>query len=183
MHSGWLVPTHPQVEEKEIKFIKNVIGRKSRWKPSNTSRFVHLLGEGKEVSSIGLSLSTPGPKFLHLLEQALLDIVSDPEEELIMVYGVPNYEYHGREKVVIDGKTSFFDFTGGIGWGDSYPFCMFMEGFNKCFLPVKDGQLIPINRWDKFPREMIRFYGVERLRIMEEGEAEDWKKLPMLLWE
>ena len=48
-------------------------------------------------------------------------------------------------------------------------------------MTVKDGYWVPHSDWAKFPREMIWFYGVERLRIMEEGEAEDWKKLPMLL--
>lgn len=43
-----------------------------------------------------------------------------------------------------------------------------------------------------FPRELIWFYGVERLRIVQNtmyvdddgGEdCEDWKSLPMLLWD
>lgn len=58
-----------------------------------------------------------------------------------------------------------------------------MEGFNKRLAQVKDGNWVPYNDQGKFLRELIWFYGVERLRIMDDGEAEDWKKLPMLLWE
>jgi hypothetical protein len=86
--------------------------------------------------------------------------------------------------VVIDGKTYFFDFSGGGIWGDLNPFYRFMGGFNKRLAQIKDGQLVPYYDQGKFPRELLWFYGVERLRITEEGgEAEDWKKLPMLLWE
>ncbi len=54
-------------------------------------------------------------------------------------------------------------------------------------MQVEDEQLVAREsegrEWGLFPRELIWFYGVERFRITEEGEAEDWKKLLMLLWE
>lgn len=110
LHSGWLVPTSPKVKEDETDFTYFIIP-KSLLRSSNESRNFHLLGEVKEEPTIGLSLSTPGPQFLHFLEQGLLDICSDPAEELLAVLGMLAYEYHSREKVVIDGKTYYFDFT------------------------------------------------------------------------
>jgi hypothetical protein len=36
---------------------------------------------------------------------------------------------------------------------------------------------------DYFLGELIWLYGVERLRLMKKEFEEDWRKLPMLLWE
>lgn len=91
-----------------------------------------------------------------------------------------------QQWVVVDGDKYFYDIlhcdspqSGDRGGLFNY----FLRRFNCVDLIVKDGYWVPHNDWAKFPREMIWFYGVERLRIMEEDEAEDWKKLPMLLWE
>jgi hypothetical protein len=166
------------VKEKEAEYNKYWVRGKS-WVYPDIPRCFNLLGEVKEESTIGLSLTTPGPQFLHFLEQDLLDIGSDPNKKLLVVRGVPSYENHGREKVVIDGKAWYFKFTANGGWR---PFSR--KGLDKRSGQVEDGQWVSHNDQNQFPRELIWFYGVERLRITDEsGEAEDWKKLPMLLWE
>ncbi|PMD15778.1 hypothetical protein NA56DRAFT_325910 [Hyaloscypha hepaticicola] len=90
LHSGWLVPTSPKVKEDETDFTYFIIP-KSLLRSSNQFRNFHLLGEVKEEPTIGLSLSTPSPQFLHFLEQGLLDICSDPGEELLAVLGMLAY--------------------------------------------------------------------------------------------
>jgi hypothetical protein len=123
-------------------------------------------------------LTVPGPQFLYFLEQGLFDVDSDPGKELDRSGGLPS-----SRKVVIDGKRYLLDFTRNLGGISVLRFWGFLERFNKRPVLVKDGQAVPHKYWNRFPKELIWFYGVERLRIMEEGEAEDWKKLPMLLWE
>jgi len=60
----------------------------------------------------------------------------------------------------------------------------FMEKVNGVTLHVKNGKLVPPpEKRGGFPRELVWFYGVERLSIVEKGVEEDWKKLPMLLWD
>jgi hypothetical protein len=69
-----------------------------------------------------------------------------------------------------------------IWFGNS--FISFMEKLNGAALHVKNAMLVPPpQKRDGFPRELVWFYGVERLRIVEKGIEEDWKKLPMLLWD
>ena len=185
LHSGWLVPTYPKLKAGESQSNRCFMRRESLWRSLNKSRHFDLLGEVKEVSTIGLSLSTPGPQFLHFLEQDLLDIRLGPSGERFVDWGGSSYIFRTSEKVVIHGKTYFF--TAQQGSKNANPFWTFMMGFNKGPGQVKDGHLVPHDDSDKFPRELIWFYGVERLRNVsitdESDEAEDWKKLPMLLWE
>jgi hypothetical protein len=202
LQSGWLVPTSPKVKEEEAAYNKYSVRVKSLGVSSDMHRYFHLLGEVKEESPIGLSLATPGPQFLHFLEQGLLHIDSEPDEELSAVLEVPACVFECHERVVIDGEIYFFNFTGNGGWisrdkfwklmncfngGGRGKFWEFMDGFNRRLMRVEEEQLLALDEWSEwggiFPRELIWFYGVERLRITEEGEAEDWKKLPMLLWE
>jgi hypothetical protein len=181
MHSGWLVPTNSKVKEEETAFSKFLIRGSPLERSSKRSRYFHLLGEAKEVSTIGLSLTSPGPQFLHFLEQVLLHIRLGPGGERYVVWGGSYYLSEIREKVVINGKTYFY--TAHQGWNIANPFWTFMRSFNRRVAQIKDGQVVPHRYWEKFPRELVWFYGVERLRIMQEGEAENWKKMPMLLWE
>jgi hypothetical protein len=181
LHSGWLVPTSPKVKEKEAEYNKYWVRGKS-WVYPDIPRCFNLLGEVKEESTIGLSLTTPGPQFLHFLERDLLDIASEPGEEL---YAGCGFQYH--ERVVIDGEVYFFHFGAKGSWSGRGNFWDFMDGFHRGLVQVEEEHLIAFanewGTWGTFPRELIWFYGVERLRITAEGEAEDWKKLPMLLWE
>jgi hypothetical protein len=53
---------------------------------------------------------------------------------------------------------------------------------------VRNGELVRHEdgwNWtqNRFPRELVWFYGVERLRIVKDGEVADWKTLPMLPWQ
>ena len=186
LQSGWLVPTSSKVKEEEAGYNKYRARGKS-WVYPDIPRCFNLLGEVKEESTIGLSLTTPGPQFLHFLEQDLLDIRSGPDQEHWEALGASSNLFYHREKVVIDGDIYFFDFSKS-GWGGRGNFREFMDGFNRSLVRVEEEQLVALDdEWSEwegtFPRELIWFYGVERLRIMEEGEAEDWKKLPVLLWE
>jgi hypothetical protein len=184
LHSGWLVPTSPKVKEEEAEYNKYYARDKSlRVRvSSDMPRHFHLLGEVKEESAVGLSLTSPGPQFLHFLEQDLLNIASEPRKELY-----PGCGFQCHERVVIDGEVYFFDFGAKGSWSGRGNFLDFMDGFHRGLVQVEEEHLIAFanewGTWGTFPRELIWFYGVERLRITEEGEAEDWKKLPMLLWE
>ena len=49
---------------------------------------------------------------------------------------------------------------------------------------MKDGELVPPESSDqRFPREVVWFYGVERLLNNVGLSEDDWKSLPMLLWD
>jgi len=134
------------VKEEETRLDKCLIRGEPIWRYFNKGRHFHLLGEVKGVSTTCLSLSTPGPQFLHFLEQDLLDIGSDPDKKLLVLRGVPSYEYHGRrEKVVIDGKTWYFKFTANGGWR---PFSR--KGLDKRSGQVEDGQWVSHNDQDQF---------------------------------
>jgi hypothetical protein len=93
-----------------------------------------------------------------------------------------------REEAVVDGQTiSFYllhrDHDLGLEFFDRTPFWDFMLKFNKLMVGVRNGKLRLYRSPGKgFPRELVWFYGVERLRSVEKDEN-DWRNLPLLLWD
>ncbi len=179
------------VKVEETKYKEYLILGRGQWfwRSSDTSRCFHVLGEVREKSTIGLSLTTPGPQFLHFLERRILTINSSADERLYWLLGVP-YNRLGRKRVVVDGEPYHIAFSADHSSSNPTEFWNFMNGFNRRLVQIEGEQLVARkseegkwSEWGLFPRELIWFYGVERLRIIEEGEEEDRKKLPMLLWE
>jgi hypothetical protein len=124
--------------------------------------------------TIPLQITSPGPQYLHFLESGIL-LVSK--------------EYLSQRfdpvEAVVDGQRYFFTINDRNNREPVEPLATFLYKFNKVKLLVKDGELqVPKNNDGKFPRELVWFYGVERLRILGGKETEDdWKSLPKLLWD
>ncbi|KAN0120356.1 hypothetical protein V8E51_002564 [Hyaloscypha variabilis] len=157
LSSGWLVLGHEAFREREDAYCKDFASRNStdhhRYRDGEMT--CSLLGVLQPTTTSSIKLGAAGPQFLYFLEQ-----------DLILI-GVGPFEQLGLD---------------AIRFGNSL--FSFMEKVNGVTLHVKNGKLVPPpEKRDGFPRELIWFYGVERLSIVEKGVEEDWKKLPMLLWD
>lgn len=133
-----------------------------------------LLGQLTQDLTIPLQITSPGPQYLHFLESGILLVSKE--------YFRQRFD---PAEAVVDGQRYFFAINDRKNWEPVEPLATFLYKFNKVKLQVKDGELqVPKRNNEKFPRELVWFYGVERLRIVEGKETEDdWKSLPKLLWD
>lgn len=128
-------------------------------------KYFSMLGEAVN-DAIPLRISQPGPHYLFFLERGF--IAAGANE---------------------DSKD---DVTGGEEWqivqprGDYEPcFVSFLEAFNDIRMKVKDGLVLdPKYQDNRAPRELVWFYGTERLEVTQSKKhaKDDWKSLPKLLW-
>jgi hypothetical protein len=188
LNSGWLIPTHEKIEKEEDIYASIFVQHQclsftmNPMESPKEFRLFSLLGQTREKTSISISLASPGPQFLHFLESGIFTI-HPKEDPTPLPYRIPGSAK--REKVVLEGKTYFFDFAKGMDYEHHWYFALFMQLFNMRYLYVKNDDLeLPCyTKGTEFPRELIWFYGVERLRLVEKEFDEDWRNLPMLLWE
>jgi hypothetical protein len=98
--------------------------------------------------------------------------------------------FEGRQllgAVALEGREHFLVFGGFDAWG----FRSFMGTFNERLPRVEEIKSLPPRYiGDRFPRELLWFYGIERLRVFErawgiseeEEKDDDLEKFPMLPW-
>jgi hypothetical protein len=56
-----------------------------------------------------------------------------------------------------------------------------MQRFNKETVRARSRKVLPLPKWRKrFPRELVWFYGIDRLRTKE--EIVDRRSVPLLSW-
>lgn len=163
-------------------------------RPSNNEQRLSLLGKLPTETTVSIKLTSPGPQYLHFLEHNILHLFTQAEirrYSWLADKGSPARGVRVKEfcEMVIDGRKHLFDFhprsSGGLAAWRHQPFTIFMRSFNVLLVKVKNGEFVRRDYgWTqtRFPRELVWFYGVERLRIVTDGEVADWKTLPMLLW-
>jgi hypothetical protein len=184
--AGWLVPTHEKVAEEEERVRQGL----HLITPYKNEQGFSLLGKLPTETTVSIKITSPGPQYLHFLEGNILQLFTQAEIgkfSFIADNGWPAARVWIEElhEVVVDGRKFFFDFHHPPGW-DREPFFSFMRSFNQRWVEVKNGELVRHDDcWTgtRFPRELVWFYGIERLRIVKEGEVADWETLPMLLWQ
>jgi hypothetical protein len=172
--SEWLVPAHMLLTMGEARFRWCELQNHPLMLNAQKKKHFSLLGQLTRDLTIPLQITSPGPQYLHFLESGIL-LVSK--------------EYLSQRfdpvEAVVDGQRYFFTINDRNNREPVEPLATFLYKFNKVKLLVKDGELqVPKNNDGKFPRELVWFYGVERLRILGGKETEDdWKSLPKLLWD
>lgn len=185
--AGWLVPTHEKVAEEEECFRQKL----NAIRPSNNEQEFSLLGKLPTESTLSIKITSPGPQYLHFLEHNILQLFT--QAEIGKYWRITDKRWPATyvwlkeiREVVVDGRKHFFGFRHHPFGELAEPFSSFMRSFNKLLVEAKNGELVRRDyAWTRtrFPRELVWFYGVERLRIVKEGEVADWKTLPMLLWQ
>lgn len=202
LEAGWLVPRSALLREMEGKYLMGL--GEAYFQEFEQLREFHRGRKGAHWSLLSpiqntysgdfaITLSSPGPQYLYLLEMGLL-IIGVGEFTQVADLGLHTFE---QGEVVLGGQTYFYEFCQSA-WDSGYRtfegenhFEIFMEPMNEVRVFVKhrnkDGELVPVKpagpSCDRFPREIIWFYGVERLKVTEPEEVQDWKNLPKLLWE
>ncbi|KAH8792362.1 hypothetical protein F5882DRAFT_78772 [Hyaloscypha sp. PMI_1271] len=192
LEAGWLVPTHEKVAEEEENFRQKL----NTIQTSNNDQRFSLLGKLLTDTTVSIKLTSPGPQYLYFLEHNILRLSTPGElfvrrdalpcSEVLLPGGALVWEMC---EVVIDGRKHLFDFhqrtARGLTAWRYQPFYLFMRSFNMVLVKVKNRKFVRRDRWNRtqFPRELVWFYGVERLKIVKEGEVADWKTLPMLPWQ
>lgn len=176
LEAGWLVPTHEKVAEEEEYFRQNL----NIFRPSNNEQRFSLLGKLPTETTVSIKLTSPGPQYLHFLEHNILHLFTQAEIRRYSWLTDNGWLTGGvwvREvcEVVIDGRKHLFDFHprsfGGLAAWRHQPFTIFMRSFNVLLVKVKNGDFVRRDSgWTRtrFPRELVWFYGVERLRIVKD---------------
>jgi hypothetical protein len=168
------VPTHEKILREEercqdLKLIRDKFALRG-------SKKLSLLGEVQAGHPPHLRVTSPGPQYLYFLEKGIL------------LVGVGEFatarSYSELTMVVVGGMCYFFDLYDKYSLYWYRPFGHFIERFNTVHPEVKGGELVPPESSDqRFPREVVWFYGVERLLNNVGLSEDDWKSLPMLLWD
>ena len=196
LEAGWLVPTHDIVTKAEQRIQKLEFGlyfydfhRNKRSSKTFETMYLglvrqnqkrsqmelfSLLGELHQDSKIHLAVCSPGPQYLYFLE-------TDP-----LVIGIGDFQTFHFQRVAqaeVDGQRFFFDIWDESGSIRRLPYSLwdFLKRFNLVELNVKDQQELmkPEGSEQKFPRELIWFYGVERLRYVKDEERKsgwNWRR-------
>jgi hypothetical protein len=115
-------------------------------------------------------LLPPDRQYLHFLQEGFF--------ETALMKVVEGRQLLGA--VALEGREHFLVFGGFDAWG----FRSFMGTFNERLLRVERKSLPPRYIGDRFPRDLLWFYGIERLRVVERawGISKEEEKLPMLAW-
>jgi len=184
LESGWVVPRCEMLKDRETRYGIHYATPNSDLS-NHSKNYYSLLCQVKPTTVPHIRISSPGPQYLHFLEQNLLVVGTGPFSQPWAYTHRSRINYY---TVDVGGETYYFNFMSYSSPSRHYRcrphFNAFMERFNWVHLQIKDGRLEPpADKSVRFPRELVWFYGVERLRIVEEEGEEDWKRLPMLLWE
>ena len=198
LKAGWLVPAHQKLVQDERRFQEARGGVSQR----STIKYYDLLGQIPKDNTLSIKLTTPGPQYLYFLEQGILQVADESamrayrylqENGTRLPPGTPPDDQFLEETV--DRKKYFWKLRISRGsFGGPLieeKFFSFMQAFNCKEVGIKKGVVVPrkatLTRFQKemrFPRELIWFYGVQRLRIKRGKDVEDGlEKVPLLVWE
>ena len=199
LKSGWLVPTHQKLvqDEKRYQTSRGVVSQRC------TVKYYDLLGEIPEDNTLSIKVTTPGPQYLYFLEQGILQVADESAMRAYLYLqekgtarappGTRPDDQFIEEKV--DGKKYFWKLrVSRVSFGGPLieeKFFSFLQVFNCTEVDIKKGVVVPrkatLTRFQKemrFPRELIWFYGVERLEIKRGKDVmDDMNKIPVLVWE
>lgn len=192
--SDWLVPRLQELVEDEVvyqellgDYFKQYCEEKGH---NDEPKHFSLTGplsadEPYDSDHVYIKISSPGPQFLHFLESFILD-VCDCEE----IYANDNFcdqHSYGIEEEV-EAETHGDEFACGCAahhhgsnrvdsrlpeeiWEDNrFQFWDFMDEYNNRELAILDGKFSGALQLQKFPSELIWYYGVDKLVLPEKAE-------------
>lgn len=157
LSSGWLVPRSQMLSERENEYLK--------YQRSCLRYYlIHYSLLGAVVPWRIIRIESAGPQYLHFLEQKLLLMGVGPFNRRNTSHFLPNGKIY---EVDFDGQTYYLNISNYVG--SVYEslidrFDAFMERFNKVTIGAQNGKLVPCKeKGGCFPREMIWFFGTEKL--------------------